>query len=98
MSGNLGGIAQAHDVYISNDGVNWIKVGTACQNRAGGDTVKDVTNKPLDSSGAAASACAMFDMGGVTAQYVRVGVITGLTVTSDYDINTYEIAVYGKKN
>ena len=98
MSGDLNGFPQAHDVYISNDGENWIKVGTACQNKAGGDTVKSVTDKPLDSSGTAASACAMFDMGGVTAQYVRVGVITGLTVQSNYDINTYELAVYGNKN
>jgi len=98
MSGNLSGFPQAHDVYVSNDGVNWLKIGTACQNRAGGDGIKNVTAKPQDTNGSTSGACVMFDMGGVSAQYVRLAVITGLTVESAYDINTLEVAGYGKKN
>jgi hypothetical protein len=35
-------------------------------------------------------------MGGVKAQYVRVGIITGVIV-NDWDTNTYELVVYGRK-
>ncbi len=40
----------------------------------------------------------MFDMGGVQARYVRVAITEGMTVTtSTNDLNTYELAVYGKR-
>ena len=102
MSGDLNGFAQAQEVWVSNDGVNWIKITTACFNKAGGDTVESVSNKPIDKDGTGktSSQCVMFDMGGIKAQYVRVAIIEGMTVstTPHKDINTYELAVYGKKD
>jgi len=101
MSGDLNGFAQNQEVWVSDDGINWIKVTTACFNRAGGDTIASVANKPIDKDGTgkASGQCVMFDMGGVKAQYVRVAIIDGMSDTKyDKDLNTYELAVYGKKD
>ena len=100
MSGDLNGFAQNQEVWISNDGVNWTKVSIAGFNRAGGDEIASVSNKPIDKDGAgkASAECAMFDMGGVKAQYVRVAIIDGMAAKYAKDLNTYELAVYGKKS
>jgi len=88
---------------VSNDGVNWTKLSIAGFNRAGGDTIASVSNKPIDSKedggiGKASAQCVMFDMGGVKAQYVRVAIIDGMAEKYAKDLNTYELAVYGKKS
>lgn len=98
MSGNFDGIAQCQEVWVSSDGVNWIKITTACYDRTSGDTFASVSNKPIDKDGAgkASAECVMFDMGGISAQYVRVAIVEGMTLsTSSNDLNTYELAVYG---
>ena len=98
MSGDLNGFPQNQRVYISNDGVNWIEVGTAAFNRAGGDTVVGCTTKLVDSTGKTSGQCVLFDMGGVQARYVRIGIINGMADTYDLDINTLEVAILGKKS
>lgn len=98
MSGNLDGIAQNQEVWVSNDGINWIKITTCSYDRTSGDVIENVSNIPKDTAGKTATACIMFDMGGVQAQYVRVAIIEGMTsTTSSNDLNTYELAVYGKR-
>jgi hypothetical protein len=98
MSGDLNGFPQNQRVYISNDGVNWIEVGTAAFNRAGGDTIAGCTTKLADSNGKTSGQCVLFDMGGVSARYVRIGVINGMADTYALDINTLEVVVLGKKS
>jgi hypothetical protein len=98
MSGDLNGFPQNQRVYISNDGVNWIEVGTAAFNRAGGDTIAGCTTKLADSNGKTSGQCVLFDMGGVQARYVRIGVINGMADTYALDINTLEVVVLGKKS
>ena len=41
----------------------------------------------------------MFDMGGIKAQYVRVAIADGMSDSAypTKDMNTFELAVYGKK-
>ena len=100
MSGDLNGFAQAQEVWVSDDGINWTRVISAGYNRVAGDLLESVSNKPIDKDGTGKTSgqCVMFDMGGVQAQYVRVGIVEGMTMTtSSNDLNTYELAVYGKR-
>ena len=99
MSGSMDGFAQCQDVYVSNDGENWIKIVTACYDRTSGDVLSSVSNKPADSAGKTSSQCVMFDMGGIKAQYVRVAIVDGMSDSAypTKDMNTFELAVYGKK-
>ena len=65
--------------------------------------LSSVSNKPIDSkddggSGKASAECVMFDMGGLKAQYVRVAIIEGMADSYAKDLNTYELAVFGKEN
>ena len=100
LSGSMDGFAQAQCVFISNDGKTWEKIETACYDtvalkKQGGELIN--LGKILkDSKGKNADAFTLFDMGGVKAQYVRVGIITGVIV-NDWDTNTYELVVYGRK-
>ncbi len=98
MSGNFDGIAQNQEVWVSNDGVNWIKIVTCSYDRTSGDELASVSNIPTDKSGKLVDACVMFDMGGIKAQYVRVAIIDGMASSYANDLNTYELAVYGKKD
>jgi hypothetical protein len=75
-----------------------IEVGTAAFNRAGGDTIAGCTTKLADSKGKTSGQCVLFDMGGVEARYVRIGVINGMADTYALDINTLEVVVLGKKS
>ncbi|MBR5798028.1 MAG: discoidin domain-containing protein [Clostridia bacterium] len=100
-SGSLQGFAQAQDVFVSDDGVNWTKVSTACY---------DVRSTPLSSldtsttkdpwSNNTPTVEVLFDMGGVSGKYIRIGIIRGGDVSSNttglHEINTREIMVYGK--
>ena len=101
MSGDLNGFAQAQEVWVSDDGINWTRVISAGYNRVAGDLLESVSNKPIDKDGTGKTSgqCVMFDMGGVQAQYVRVAITEGMTVTTNSnDLNTYELAVYGKRD
>lgn len=100
MSGNFDGIAQNQEVWVSDDGINWIKITTCSYDRTSGDVLQNVTTKPTDETNHTSSACVMFDMGGIKARYVRVAIIDGMddAAYTTRDINTLELAVYGKKN
>ena len=95
----MDGFAQSQCVFVSSDGKTWEKIDTACYDtvalkKNGGELIN--LGKILkDSKGKNADAFTLFDMGGVKAQYVRVGIITGVIV-NDWDTNTYELVVYGK--
>ena len=99
LSGSMDGFAQSQCVFVSSDGKTWEKIETACYDtvalkKNGGELIN--LGKILkDSRGKNADAFTLFDMGGVKAQYVRVGIITGVIV-NDWDTNTYELVVYGK--
>lgn len=100
-SGSLQGFAQAQDVFVSEDGVNWTKVASACY---------DVTATPLTSLDTASTLDpwnnnkptveVLFNMGGVSGKYIRIGIIRGGDIDSNttglQEINTREIMVYGK--
>lgn len=99
-SGNLKGFPQAHDVYVSDDGINWTKVESACYNAkdfapAGLDT--DPNPDPWNNNVKGLEV--LFDMGGVSGKYIRIGVIRGGDMDNDLgleQINTREIMVYGE--
>ncbi|MCQ2427887.1 MAG: discoidin domain-containing protein [Clostridia bacterium] len=101
FSGSLQGFAQAQDVYVSDDGVNWEKVPSACYDAAGTplkslDTAKTTdpwnNNKP--------TVLAAFSMAGVSGKYIRIGILKGGEIGSNntgrMEINTREIVVFGK--
>lgn len=97
-SGNTGGFSQAQDVFVSDDGVTWAKIESACYDvalmNAAGKTLYNISDRPKDSAGKTSSALVLFDMGGVKAKYIRIGVVTGVTA-NDWDMNTLELVVYG---
>lgn len=103
FSGNSEGCPQAADVYVSDDGVNWTLVPSACWDAVNGEPFIDLigtasTDCPADyyNGNTGASFAAMFDMGGVTGKYIRLGVLHGIPATPN-KINTRELAVYGNK-
>jgi len=101
FSGSLDGFAQAQDVFVSDDGVNWSKIESACY---------DATQKPVEALTDAqlpdpwnsnkATIETLFSMEGSTGKYIRIGVIKGGNIggnsTGLMEINTREIVVYGK--
>ena len=100
-SGNLKGFPQAHDVYVSDDGVNWTKVESACYNsRNIAPESVDSTNNPDPWRSNTGAVEVVFDMGGVTGKYIRIGVVSGADVAANdlglERINTREIMVYGE--
>jgi len=100
FSGSLQGFPGVAEVYVSDDGVNWKLVPTACWNNVSGTPLVNTGKTPVDPwNGNTTDYSSLFDMGGVTGQYIRIGVIVGRNDTADkYNtINTREIAVYGTK-
>ena len=99
-SGSLQGFPGVAEVYVSDDGVNWTLVPTACWDNVNGKKLVSCGKTPADPwSSAQATVTCLFDMGGVSGQYIRIGVVIGRNDTEDkYNtINTREILVYGKK-
>ncbi len=100
-SGSLDGFSQVQDVYVSDDGINWTKVESACYD-ARLTALKSVdtaalldpwnSNKP--------TVGVFFDMAGASGKYIRIGIISGGNIDSNttglMEINTREIAVYAK--
>ena len=100
-SGSLQGFAQAQDVYVSDDGVNWTKITTACYNTDNISLSSINTSKTLDPwNNNEPTVEVLFDMGGVSGKYIRIGIISGGDIDSNTtnleEINTREIMVYGK--
>lgn len=98
ISGNLKGFPQAQDVFVSDDGVNWTKVESACYD-ASVTALKSVDNFTLDPwNNNKPGAEVLFSMAGASGKYIRIGVIRGGDVngnTTDLDaINTREIIVF----
>jgi len=101
MSGSLQGFAQAQDVYVSDDGVNWTKVPSACYDAAG-TTLKSlaVASAKDPWNGNTPKVFVAFSMAGYSGKYIRIGILKGGEIgannTGRMEINTREIVVYGK--
>ncbi len=102
FSGNSEGCPQIADVYVSADGETWTLVPSASWDAVNGDAFTDIitTDSPcpadLYTGNTNAAFAALFDMGGVTGKYIRIGVVHG-TKADPTKINTRELAVYGNK-
>lgn len=99
-SGSLKGFPGVAEVYVSDDGVNWTKVPSACWDNVNGTKLVDCGKTPADPwNGNTATITCLFDMEGVTGQYIRIGIIIGRNDdAAKYNtINTREILVYGEK-
>ncbi len=97
-SGSLQGFPGAAEVYVSDDGSSWTRVPTACwdaMNVKGLSGIKGIPSDPWSSQPSAA--CALFDMGGISGQYIRLGIAIGRYDATDKNntINTRELVVYG---
>ncbi len=98
-SGDMNGFAGAAEVYVSDDGVNWTRVPTACWDKVYGSTISDCGNDPLDSSGKAAGKTCLFSMEGFSGQYIRMGIVIGRNDNPQYynTLSTRELVVYGNQ-
>ncbi len=100
FSGSLQGFPGAAEVYVSDDGKNWTVVPAACWDQVNGTKLVSCGTSPADPwSNNTASVTCLFDMGNITGQYIRIGVVIGRNDSTDkYNtINTREIVVYGSK-
>ena len=96
-SGNLKGFPQAQDVYVSDDGINWTKVPSACFDTeiapVASITDKSGTRDPWNNNEPKQEV--LFDMKNASGKYIRIAVRRGANV--DYHgINTREILVFGE--
>ena len=99
-SGSLEGFPGVAEVFVSDDGVNWTRVPSACWNQVNGTALVNCGTMQKDPwNGNTAKVTCLFDMEGVSGQYIRIGVIVGRNdEESKYNtINTREILVYGEK-
>lgn len=99
-SGSLEGFPGAAEVFVSEDGENWTIVKSACYDTVNGTTLvacSDAKNLKDPWKGNSTSSVCLFDMGDVSAKYVRIGVVIGrCDNTSKYNtINTREILIFG---
>lgn len=99
-SGNMKGFPQAHDIFVSDDGVNWTKVASASYDFKESDIVSLTTDDNPDPwNGNKASVEVLLDMGGTLGKYIRIGVIRAGDMENNLglaQINTREILVYGE--
>ncbi len=99
-SGSLKGFPGVAEVYVSDDGVNWERVPTACWDNVNGTKLVNCGTSAKDPwNGNTADTTCLFDMSGVSGQYIRIGIIIGRNDdAAKYNtINTREILVYGEK-
>ncbi|MBQ4150503.1 MAG: hypothetical protein IJC81_01705 [Clostridia bacterium] len=98
FSGNAFGIASAADVYVSDDGINWTIVPTACYDGINHTSYVNLAPTPKDPyNGNTSAYVVLFDMNGVTGKYIRLAIAVGRSNTyANYNnINTRELVVYG---
>lgn len=99
-SGSLEGFPGVAEVFVSDDGVNWTRVPSACWNQINGTALVNCGTSPKDpwNSNTAKVTC-MFDMEGVEGQYIRLAIVVGRNDEEKMynTINTREILVYGEK-
>lgn len=98
FSGNALGIASAADVFVSDDGVNWTIVPTACYDGINHTPYLNLGTTPKDPyNGNTSAFSVLFDMNGATGKYIRMGIAVGRSNTyANYNnINTRELVVYG---
>ena len=97
FSGSLEGFPGAAEVFVSEDGVNWTRVVTACWDAVNGKELVSAGKSPADYNGTTQKVGCLFDMSQCSGQYVRVGVVTGRYDQPGYynTINTRELVVYG---
>lgn len=99
-SGSLQGFPGVAEVYVSDDGVTWTRVPSACWDQVNGTKLVNAGKTPADPwNGNSGTVTCLFDMGGVTGQYIRLGVVIGRNDSENQynTINTREILVYGEK-
>lgn len=99
-SGSLQGFPGVAEVFVSDDGVNWTIVPSACWDNVTGTKLVSCGKTPADPwAGNTATVTCLFDMGGVSGQYIRIGIVVGRNdAENKYNtINTREILVYGEK-
>ncbi len=98
-SGSLKGFPGAAETYVSNDGETWSVVPSACWDAVNGKALRSVGKSPADANGKVCSVTCLFDMGGITAQYIRLGIVIGRYDSEPYynTINTREAVVYGER-
>ncbi|MBR4062794.1 MAG: hypothetical protein IKK01_06985 [Clostridia bacterium] len=99
-SGSLEGFPGVAEVFVSDDGVNWTRVPTACWNKINGSDIVSCGKTPGDPwNGNGGTVTCLFDMAGVSGQYIRLGIVVGRNdAENKYNtINTREILVYGEK-
>lgn len=97
FSGSLEGFPGAAEVFVSEDGINWTRVSTACWDAVNGAELVNTGKSPADYNGTTQKVGCLFDMSQCSGQYVRVGVVTGRYDQPGYynTINTRELVVYG---
>lgn len=98
FSGSLEGFPGAAEVFISEDGVSWTRISTACWDAVNSGKLVSTGQSPSDANGSTTKVGCLFDMGQGRGQYVRIGIVTGRYDSSpNYNtINTREFVVYGK--
>lgn len=99
-SGSLQGFPGVAEVFVSDDGVSWERVPTACWDNVNGKKLVSAGKTPADPwNGNTGSVTALFDMEGREGKYIRIGVVVGRNDSENMynTINTREVLVYGEK-
>ncbi len=99
-SGSLEGFPGVAEVFVSDDGETWTRVPTACWDTISGTPLVNCGTSPKDPwNNNTAKVTCLFDMAGVSGQYIRIGVVIGRSdEESKYNtVNTREVLVYGEK-
>ena len=98
FSGDQYGFPAVADVFVSEDGVHWTIVPTACYDGINSTAYVNLGETPKDSYNGNVSAYSMLlDMDGAVGKYVRLGVCVGRSNSyANYgSMNTRELVVYG---
>ena len=98
FSGDQYGFPAVADVFVSEDGVHWTIVPTACYDGINSTAYVNLGETPKDPYNGNVSAYSMLlDMDGAVGKYVRLGICVGRSNSyANYgSMNTRELVVYG---